>query len=338
MRHTQCSGMPDGLEDEHELLQEVLDGRKRGHGKWFMQQVADSPAGMALEMTSPNSTAPPKAATFKPDKMLPLDESTRSSMEQDHQLPIACSFSSSTPPNLAIIGAIHLFLRQAITLLSPAGPSLCLFSSTHLVIPDLRLPLGLTGSLKDLVEKRQIGGMYVPSLITSSKAKNHVLSPSPPRSPPPNFPAGHAVGSVKVMLAFMCLHCSYHLSAQEMALHAQELLALRPRLAKNVPAILIPYLNDDIRAKDALLHARHRQSAHLRINSSTEGLPHVLTRNMTSDELLRREQLTEQQRNRRALEDLACSGPAGRSPMELDSDDLARRRTMSRLPVSAAGL
>ncbi|KEQ78755.1 hypothetical protein M438DRAFT_169455 [Aureobasidium pullulans EXF-150] len=220
-------------------------------------------------------------------------------MEQDHQLPIACSFSSSAPPNLAIIGAIHLFLRQAITLLSPAGPSLCLFSSTHLVIPDLRvcfahsglfianrsrlilfwLPLGLTGSLKDLVEKlvekRQIGGMYVPSLITSGKAKNHVLSPSPPRSPPPNFPAGHAVGSVEVMLAFMCLHCSYHLSAQEMddcdACHEPCMRKSCWRCVrgshgcKNVPAILIPYLNDDIRAKDALLLARHRQSAHLRM-------------------------------------------------------------------------
>ncbi|TIA27285.1 hypothetical protein D6C83_07869, partial [Aureobasidium pullulans] len=39
------------------------------------------------------------------------------------------------------------------------------------------------------------------------------LSPSPPHSPAPNFPAGHAVSVVEVMLVFMCFRCTYHLDA-----------------------------------------------------------------------------------------------------------------------------
>ncbi|THY20275.1 hypothetical protein D6D02_01904, partial [Aureobasidium pullulans] len=295
------------------------------------------------------------------------------------------------------IGASLLLLRQAID----TGPSLCLLS-THLVISDLRvsfapsglfianrsrlilfwLPLGLTGTLEDLVEKlvkkRQMGGMYVPSLITSSKAKNHVLSPSPPALLHPTFLQAMPSAPLR-SCSPSCASAARTTSPLRRWCDACHEPGMRKNCwcgshgCKNVPAILTPYLNDDIRAKDALLlalrppphvlaefHNRCRACS----NSSTERVgdvevPRVFTRNMTSDELLRREQLIEQQRNRRALEDSAAdcaerrsgrrgaggggsarrparrSGPADRSPMELDSDDLERRRTMSILPVSA---
>lgn len=94
-------------------------------------------------------------------------------------------------------------------------------------------------------------------------------------------------------------------------------------------------------------HNRHRAHG----NSSTQRVgdaevPRVFARNMTTDEIMRREVLIEQQRQRRALEALAgrskrrsrsrrsrrdggggrvrhsrrCSGPAGISSMELDSN------------------
>ncbi|THW68430.1 hypothetical protein D6D19_08920 [Aureobasidium pullulans] len=38
------------------------------------------------------------------------------------------------------------------------------------------------------------------------------LSPSPPHLPAPNYPGGHVVSVVEVMLVFMCFHCPYHIS------------------------------------------------------------------------------------------------------------------------------
>ncbi|THX23435.1 hypothetical protein D6D10_10318 [Aureobasidium pullulans] len=203
-------------------------------------------------------------------------------------------------------------------------------------------------------------------------------SPSRSRSPSPNFPAGHPVGAVEVLQDFMCFRCTYHLKATEIdacdASHEPGMSKACWRCAGNrhrcIPlhAILTPYFNDVVRAKDALLLAQNRQSSHLRTyelivqrtllefhnrrrqhgNSSTQrvgdiAVPRVFHRNMTTDEIMRREALIESQRMRRALEAAATprerrsrsrarggggrqgrrprrsSGPAGVSPMELDS-------------------